>query len=129
VATVATRGNTQSHQELTADSFSSGAVLNKDDTWLHLIDEPAGACFERDFETGVLSEQHSHQEWCIGIGRNNVGIMFETKRYFPINGPADRARSEFIPPIILPRSAQPNSGDSGLYYECRSSAWLEAKRS
>lgn len=29
-----------------------GAVLNRDDSWLHLIDEPIGARFEKDFETG-----------------------------------------------------------------------------
>jgi hypothetical protein len=31
-----------------------GAVLNKDDSWLHLIDEPVGARFEKDFEKGVF---------------------------------------------------------------------------
>ena len=31
-----------------------GAVLNKDDTWLHLIDEPIGAAFEKNFETGMF---------------------------------------------------------------------------
>jgi hypothetical protein len=31
-----------------------GAVLNRDDTWLHLIDEPVGARFEKDFENGVF---------------------------------------------------------------------------
>ena len=31
-----------------------GVVLNKDDTWLHLIDEPIGANFEKDFEGGVF---------------------------------------------------------------------------
>ena len=31
-----------------------GAVLNRDDTWLHLIDEPVGARFEKDFEEGIF---------------------------------------------------------------------------
>ena len=31
-----------------------GAVLNSDDSWLHLIDEPVGARFEKDFEKGVF---------------------------------------------------------------------------
>ena len=31
-----------------------GAVLNKDDSWLQLIDEPMGARFEKDLETGLF---------------------------------------------------------------------------
>jgi hypothetical protein len=31
-----------------------GAVLNRDDTWLHLIDEPVGVRFEKDFEIGIF---------------------------------------------------------------------------
>jgi hypothetical protein len=29
-----------------------GAVLNRDDSWLHLIDEPIGSRFERDYGNG-----------------------------------------------------------------------------
>lgn len=32
-----------------------GLVLNSDDSWIHLIDEPVGSAFERDFETGVFA--------------------------------------------------------------------------
>ena len=31
-----------------------GAVLNRDDSWLHLIDEPVGSAFERDPDTGLF---------------------------------------------------------------------------
>ncbi len=31
-----------------------GAVLNQDDSWLHLVDEPAGVAFEKDFEKGIF---------------------------------------------------------------------------
>jgi hypothetical protein len=34
-----------------------GAILNVDDTWLHLIDEPIGSAFEKDFEKGVFIRQ------------------------------------------------------------------------
>lgn len=31
-----------------------GQVLNADDTWLHLIDEPIGSYFEKDYERGIF---------------------------------------------------------------------------
>jgi hypothetical protein len=31
-----------------------GLVLNADDCWLHLIDAPIGACFDKDFERDVF---------------------------------------------------------------------------
>jgi hypothetical protein len=35
-----------------------GKVLNIDDSWIHLIDEPVGSCFIRDWETdGFVPEQ------------------------------------------------------------------------
>lgn len=34
-----------------------GAVLNKDDSWLHLIDEPTGARFEKDYATGQFVKE------------------------------------------------------------------------
>ena len=29
-----------------------GAVLNRDDSWVGLIDEPVGAAYEKDFDLG-----------------------------------------------------------------------------
>jgi hypothetical protein len=34
-----------------------GAVLNKDDSWLHLIDAPEGARFMRDFRLNTYVNQ------------------------------------------------------------------------
>jgi len=31
-----------------------GAVLNKDDSWIGLVDEPTGSAFEKDFESGTF---------------------------------------------------------------------------
>ena len=33
-----------------------GAVLNRDDSWVHLIDEPYGARFEKNYEAGIFEE-------------------------------------------------------------------------
>lgn len=33
-----------------------GAVLNRDDSWLHLIDQPIGVTFQRDFDTGLFEK-------------------------------------------------------------------------
>jgi hypothetical protein len=51
------RGATQgiSDEELEARGaayVAIGAVLNEDDTWIHLIDEPVGSAFAKDFESG-----------------------------------------------------------------------------
>jgi hypothetical protein len=43
-------------EELEAREFAYvalGAVLNRDDSWIHLIDDPVGSAFRRDFESGV----------------------------------------------------------------------------
>ena len=48
------RGETDEEIEARKASFvAMGAVLNRDDSWLSLIDEPVGAAFLRDFESGV----------------------------------------------------------------------------
>jgi hypothetical protein len=46
-----TRGALTEHlRSRKAAYVALGAVLNRDDSWLHLIDEPVGARFEKDFE-------------------------------------------------------------------------------
>ena len=50
-----TRGSlTEQLRSRKAAYVALGAVLNRDDSWLHLIDEPVGARFEKNFEKGVF---------------------------------------------------------------------------
>jgi len=46
-------------QEREATYIALGKVLNQDDSWLHLIDEPVGSAFERDWETGEFEPVES----------------------------------------------------------------------
>jgi hypothetical protein len=39
-----------------------GAVLNKDDSWLHLLSEPTGSAFIRDAETGLFTPTEPRAE-------------------------------------------------------------------
>lgn len=48
-----TRGLTDAEYDNPSFSYIAiGKVLNKDDSWLHLIDTPAGSAFLRDWSTG-----------------------------------------------------------------------------
>ena len=48
-----TRGLTDAEYENPSFSYIAlGKVLNRDDSWLHLIDEPVGSAFLRDWATG-----------------------------------------------------------------------------
>ncbi len=40
-----------------------GAVLNRDDSWLHLIDAPTGAAYARDVETGEFAPHDPEPEF------------------------------------------------------------------
>lgn len=41
----------------TSSYVALGAVLNRDDSWLDLIDQPIGSAFDRDFERDVYVEE------------------------------------------------------------------------
>lgn len=44
-------------EQATLEYVALGAVLNKDDSWLHLIDAPVGSAFLRDFERDLWVEE------------------------------------------------------------------------
>lgn len=44
-------------EQATVEYVALGAVLNKDDSWLHLIDAPVGSAFLRDFERDFWVEE------------------------------------------------------------------------
>ena len=44
-------------EQSTVEYVALGAVLNKDDSWLHLIDAPIGSAFLKDFERNLWVEQ------------------------------------------------------------------------
>lgn len=50
-----TRSLTDEEYENSEFSYIAiGKVLNADDSWLHLIDEPVGSCFLRNWDTGAF---------------------------------------------------------------------------
>ncbi|WP_165185737.1 immunity protein Imm33 domain-containing protein [Caulobacter soli] len=44
------------------DYVAIGVVLNKDDSWLHLLHEPVGSAFIRDFETDLFVREEDRPE-------------------------------------------------------------------
>jgi hypothetical protein len=44
-------------EEVTVEYVALGAVLNKDDSWLHLLDAPEGSAFLRDFDRNIWVEE------------------------------------------------------------------------
>jgi hypothetical protein len=43
-----------------------GKVLNQDDTWLHLIDEPIGARFQKNYQTGLFERLAEDDDISLG---------------------------------------------------------------
>lgn len=49
-------GAPKANESRGASFVALGAVLNRDDSWLHLVDSPVGSYFQRNFGTGIFDE-------------------------------------------------------------------------